>query len=66
MAKRIAKITFRTSEEIKIATAEIAQREHRSISQQVEHWVARAIARYLAEHPEVEIKNVNQVKEVIN
>ena len=52
--KKTEMIAFRVPESIKKQLAAIAERETRSTSQQVEHFVRRGISEYLKANPDFE------------
>jgi hypothetical protein len=54
--KKTAIIGLRITEELKDAVAQIARKETRSLSQQVEHFVRKGINDYLESNPDFKKK----------
>ena len=57
--KKTSIIGFRVQESIKDQLAAIAERETRSVSQQVEHFVRQGIREYLKANPDFEKESNN-------
>ena len=55
--KKTSIIGFRVQESIKDQLAAIAERETRSVSQQVEHFVRQGIRAYLVANPDFQKEN---------
>jgi len=58
--KKTSIIGFRVQESIKEQLAAIAERETRSVSQQVEHFVRQGIKEYLKANPDFQNESENE------
>ena len=57
VSKKSQAIGFRIEKSLKETIGQIAKKETRTVSQQVEHFVKQGIAKYREENPEVGIEN---------